>query len=387
MRAVRNSAWALLVLSACSAGGRSLDEELGDLAAGDAAVDTGLEGSAGEGGEGGAGAGGTGIAGGLFGGGAGGGPSPGAAPMCAAGCNLCLFGICFDGGSMQEEQDACADCDGVCLFNSCFGRMRPDGGSDGATCRRAADCESMICDETCQAPRCGDGVCNGEETSADCDDDCGTQCGDGVCNGDETRADCEDDCGAECSDGIVDEAEACDDGNAQDADGCSAGCEVETGWRCDAAAPSVCEDADACAEAPCGSAETCVDLEPPAPADESGRECVSDSVDGGWSEWSACSAACGDGTRTRSCTNPALQNGGAACVGESSEPCNTGPCPTDGGWSEWAPCLCLDGSEPGGAGNRKRYCDSPAPADGGALCPGDDDGDGVDTQSCSPCEA
>lgn len=49
-------------------------------------------------------------------------------------------------------------------------------------------------------------------------------------------------------------------------------------------------------------------------------------VDGGWSLWSGCSATCGGGTKTRSCNNPAPSNGGATCVGESSQSCNTEPC-------------------------------------------------------------
>lgn len=55
----------------------------------------------------------------------------------------------------------------------------------------------------------------------------------------------------------------------------------------------------------------------------SGRECreiVLPPVNGGWSSWSAWST-CSGGTqqRTRSCTNPAPQNGGATCSGSSTE--------------------------------------------------------------------
>ena len=54
----------------------------------------------------------------------------------------------------------------------------------------------------------------------------------------------------------------------------------------------------------------------------------------GWSEfdrWSACSAECGGGTqtRTRTCLNPAPEDGGSACDGDPEETraCNTDPCP------------------------------------------------------------
>lgn len=51
-------------------------------------------------------------------------------------------------------------------------------------------------------------------------------------------------------------------------------------------------------------------------------------VNGGWSDWSACSESCGGGTQTRTCTNPAPSCGGADCVGSSSQDCNTQPCCT-----------------------------------------------------------
>ena len=57
------------------------------------------------------------------------------------------------------------------------------------------------------------------------------------------------------------------------------------------------------------------------------------SVDGGYSDfgdWSECSAECGGGTqtRTRTCTNPAPENGGADCVEDCSETreCNEQGC-------------------------------------------------------------
>jgi hypothetical protein len=49
-------------------------------------------------------------------------------------------------------------------------------------------------------------------------------------------------------------------------------------------------------------------------------------VNGGWTDWSACSAACDGGTQTRSCTDPAPANGGADCAGSKSQTCNTQAC-------------------------------------------------------------
>merc|ERR1711970_996391 len=56
--------------------------------------------------------------------------------------------------------------------------------------------------------------------------------------------------------------------------------------------------------------------------------------DGGftdWSSWGQCSEPCGQGdhSRTRTCTNPAPQHGGAACDGAKSDTgkCNEQACP------------------------------------------------------------
>lgn len=49
-------------------------------------------------------------------------------------------------------------------------------------------------------------------------------------------------------------------------------------------------------------------------------------VDGGWSDWGACSAACGGGTQSRSCSKPAPSGNGAPCVGASEQVCNVDAC-------------------------------------------------------------
>ena len=53
-------------------------------------------------------------------------------------------------------------------------------------------------------------------------------------------------------------------------------------------------------------------------------------VNGGWSDWSACSATCGGGTQTRTCTNPPPSGGGADCSGPSSQSCNQQACKSKG---------------------------------------------------------
>lgn len=98
-------------------------------------------------------------------------------------------------------------------------------------------------------------------------------------------------------------------------------------------------------------------------------------TDGGWSSYSACSASCGTGTQMRTCTDPAPSGGGAACEDEASRTCNTQACPAvpvDGGWSDFSACtVTCDG------GNQTRTCTNPAPSNGGANC------DGTDSQACN----
>ena len=55
--------------------------------------------------------------------------------------------------------------------------------------------------------------------------------------------------------------------------------------------------------------------------------CMADTpVNGGWSGWSGCSASCGPGTQSRTCSNPYPANGGSACSGNTSQSCNNGAC-------------------------------------------------------------
>lgn len=99
-------------------------------------------------------------------------------------------------------------------------------------------------------------------------------------------------------------------------------------------------------------------------------------VNGGWSDWSAwsqCDATCGTGnqTRTRTCTNPAPGPGGLPCFGSDTDTqaCDAGPCPIDGGWSavQWGQCSLPCG---GGVQTGTRTCTNPAPQNGGRQCAG-----------------
>ncbi|KAL3315722.1 hypothetical protein Ciccas_005642 [Cichlidogyrus casuarinus] len=100
-------------------------------------------------------------------------------------------------------------------------------------------------------------------------------------------------------------------------------------------------------------------------------------LDGSWSEWtewSQCSRSCGRGgtqKRIRYCNNPAPLDGGRPCAGRSEmvRICNKQDCPTDGQWGSWTPWSLCSKSCGGGIKRRTRKCDNPAPTEGGADCP------------------
>ncbi|WAR06181.1 CADN-like protein, partial [Mya arenaria] len=100
-------------------------------------------------------------------------------------------------------------------------------------------------------------------------------------------------------------------------------------------------------------------------------------IDGGYSDWgsySVCTEDCGGGTktRTRTCTNPQPENGGADCsaLGAASETadCNTQACPIDGGYSDWGSYSVCTEDCGGGTKTRTRTCTNPQPENGGADC-------------------
>ncbi|XP_052067308.1 hemicentin-1-like [Mytilus californianus] len=112
-------------------------------------------------------------------------------------------------------------------------------------------------------------------------------------------------------------------------------------------------------------------------------------VNGGWTSWlslGACTVSCGTGlqSRTRYCTNPAPANNGSHCQGEEYDyiSCTLSACPVDGGWSSWnslGDCTVTCGT---GQQRRRRYCDNPLQANGGASCHGEE----YDLLSCELSE-
>ncbi|XP_074628437.1 uncharacterized protein LOC141886246 isoform X3 [Acropora palmata] len=101
------------------------------------------------------------------------------------------------------------------------------------------------------------------------------------------------------------------------------------------------------------------------------------SVNGNYSEWSqfsACSVSCGNGStkRTRTCTRPPPKDRGKDCshlgAPEESKPCFLVPCPRNGNFSEWSVFSECSKSCGTGFKKRTRNCSNPEPKHGGRNC-------------------
>ncbi|MBI4451854.1 fibronectin type III domain-containing protein [Candidatus Woesearchaeota archaeon] len=97
-----------------------------------------------------------------------------------------------------------------------------------------------------------------------------------------------------------------------------------------------------------------------------------------YGSWSACSASCGGGTRTRTNVNQC----GSAVI-ETDSNCNSQCCPINGGWSGWSSWSTCSASCGGGTQTRTRTCNNPSPSCGGASCSGpNSETNSCNTQSC-----
>lgn len=99
-----------------------------------------------------------------------------------------------------------------------------------------------------------------------------------------------------------------------------------------------------------------------------------------WSAWSACSQECGGGVQTRSRTVTVQPTLGATCPPlTESQPCNTGACTCRvGDWSEWSACTAACA---GGMRSRSRQVvQRPT---GGNTCPSVEQEEACNIQACT----
>jgi hypothetical protein len=151
----------------------------------------------------------------------------------------------------EDDPPACGD--GKCNGSETCATCEQDCGSCGNRCGDGScggdeSCSSCPTDCGACGPSCGDGQCNGTETCDTCQQDCGScgpRCGDGQCNGTETCSSCPQDChacAARCGDGVCDGGEGCQS-CPQDCGACQAVCGNGT-----------CEAGESCSSCPndCG---------------------------------------------------------------------------------------------------------------------------------------
>lgn len=139
---------------------------------------------------------------------------------CSSDCKP-IGGYIGDGVISGGEECDSSDFGGKTCVNFGF-----DGGSLSCTA------VGTINTSGCAYFVCGDGSCNGTDSTVYCPQDCGSSCGDGACNGSETTSNCTFDC-AVCGDGILGGSEQCDFGAKNGTGiGCAAGCMPEGGFSC-----------------------------------------------------------------------------------------------------------------------------------------------------------
>ncbi len=141
-------------------------------------------------------------------------------PDLECGADVCNgAGKCRCKDAQKNGGETDADCGGA-VCEAC---------ADGKTCSQASDCQSGVCQGSCQPPSCTDSVKNGSETDKDCGGACPLDCDPGqaclgagdckskVCNGGLCQV-------AVCGDNVTNGNEQCDDGKTESFDGCSASC-------------------------------------------------------------------------------------------------------------------------------------------------------------------
>ena len=109
--------------------------------------------------------------------------------------------------------------------------------------------------------------------------------------------------------------------------------------------------------------------------------CPVDCEMSGWGVWSACSASCGTGQRSRTRTvSREAANWGNKCPAnrEEVEPCVEAECRVDGGWSSWSRYGYCSESCGTGTRSRSRTCSQPPPQFGGETCTGPN----LETKEC-----
>jgi hypothetical protein len=166
-------------------------------------------------------------------------------------CDLlgCGDGSCDEGEDCNTCPEDCTSGQGgtcsACFKGVCNGECNPK--KEGPDC---SDCAPKYC--------CGDGFCEGDEDSFNCEVDCApTTCGDGTCDPGEDKCECLEDCGPAsfnevgvCSDGVDNDCDTFTDCNDSD-------CGLDPVCNCGAKKSPCTQNSDCCSNR-CGKKGVCL---------------------------------------------------------------------------------------------------------------------------------
>lgn len=190
---------------------------------------------------------------------------------CSSDCFSASSAVCGNHVCEPVAGEDCLSCPTDCNGNQggkpssryCCGDgagTNPVSCSNGVCTGSGNTCNGGVPPNTC----CGDSVCNGTETSANCAVDCGGApvCGDTQCNGGETSCTCPADCGSPAPSEVVNAT--CKDGLDNDCDGnadCNDGdCTLDPGCRLCSPSGATCSTNAQCCSNRCrrtGTTKTC----------------------------------------------------------------------------------------------------------------------------------
>ncbi|HVY01695.1 MAG TPA: PKD domain-containing protein [Candidatus Nanoarchaeia archaeon] len=222
---------------------------------------------------------------------------------CDAGGIACSQGTCTDGTCKNTGIGNGGGCD---ANNLCSGGLEcrsgtcqtPPSGNVGGQCTWYGTCQGSA---SCQA----DNICRNTNVGTGGGCDANNLCSNGL----------------SCQSGVcVNPVQSCG-GTAPSGQGVEAGSgsyvigSGTSSWTYVGSSPGQCQWT--CSSGYTQSGNGCTPIAGP-------PSCTA--VSGDWSAWSTCSATCGGGTQTRTCTNPSPSCGGSACSGASSQACNTQAC-------------------------------------------------------------
>ena len=173
---------------------------------------------------------------------------------CSGGaCTSSCSNLCPSAGSKQcsgNGVQTCGDSNG----DGCLEWSVVQACGSGSACQAGACVSSAVC---------GDGKCEGAESSLTCPADCGpppNACGNGKCEASETCASCAADCacpaGLKCAGTVCQFAATCGNGSCETGEtmaSCCADCGCPTGQTCTAGS---CKAPGFCGDGSCGSGET-----------------------------------------------------------------------------------------------------------------------------------